>query len=414
MATLSGSADQPGHDIHMGEPGFLHQIVRKKKLESVFLFVTSRCNSRCRTCFYASEAHPTPDLTWEQIQRISRTAPAFDKLWISGGEPMLRDEIADIIELFHRVNKVKSVNLPSNALLPDKIEQVIDQLLTNCPELTIHLNLSLDGMGDMHDQIRGVPGSFHKTMAALDRLERRYRNHPRLHRNVATVVTAENYGHIHDLGLYLLKKLNLTAHAFEIMRGDQRDPQLKRVSRRELEQLHQRLMPLIEAQGDRLFAKFPVGLRQFANLYFVGIFKLLFRLQEENVEGPTPWGMRCTAGETTIVIDHDGAVRACELRPPFARLQDFDCDFGAMLRSTQLRDEIAAIGGGARANCWCTHGCWTLASLQFSPHTLLYTVPRGYLDVKLQRQPKVDLGAVDIAALESRYPGMKMTETATS
>jgi len=32
-------------DIHQGEPGLLHKLMRRKKLEGFFLFVTSRCNS---------------------------------------------------------------------------------------------------------------------------------------------------------------------------------------------------------------------------------------------------------------------------------------------------------------------------------------------------------------------------------
>ena len=38
--------------------------------------------------------------------------------------------------------------------------------------------------------------------------------------------------------------------------------------------------------------------------------------------------MPCTAGDTSIVIDFNGDVRACELRGKLANLRDYDCDFG--------------------------------------------------------------------------------------
>ncbi len=102
-------------------------IFRPKSLESVFLFVTSTCNSLCRTCFYWDELNKGHDLTFDQLQRISQTAPAFHKLWISGGEPFLRKDLAEIIELFYVNNGMRHVNLPTNGLLPTKMESVVSQ-----------------------------------------------------------------------------------------------------------------------------------------------------------------------------------------------------------------------------------------------------------------------------------------------
>ena len=75
-------------------------VFRPAGLESVFLFVTSTCNSLCRTCFYWDELNQGRDLSFAQIESLSRTAPKFHKLWISGGEPFMRKELAEIIELF--------------------------------------------------------------------------------------------------------------------------------------------------------------------------------------------------------------------------------------------------------------------------------------------------------------------------
>src|SRR5712692_5818945 len=97
-------------------------IVRERSsapsLNSVFLFVTSRCNSLCRTCFYFDKLNSPDDLTFEQIARLSATAPPFRKLWLSGGEPVMRDELAEIVERFVRNNGVRHLNLPTNGLLP--------------------------------------------------------------------------------------------------------------------------------------------------------------------------------------------------------------------------------------------------------------------------------------------------------
>ena len=147
---------------------YAREVFRPKQLESLFLFVTSTCNSKCRTCFYWDELNQGRDLTFEQIQRLSETAPQFHKLWLSGGEPFMRKELAEVIELFYRNNGVRHINLPTNGLLPAKVESVMDYLLEKCPELVIDLNFSLDGLANTHDVLRGVPNNFEKTLATMD------------------------------------------------------------------------------------------------------------------------------------------------------------------------------------------------------------------------------------------------------
>ncbi len=389
--------------MQMGEPGFLSKVVRRKRLESVFLFVTSRCNSRCRTCFYSEELNKGEDLSFDQIRQLSETAPAFDKLWISGGEPFMRDDLTELIEMFYRNNRVKTINLPTNGLLGDRIEQGVGRLLEACPELEIHLNFSVDGLGRTHDQIRGVEGGYLKTIATMDRVERRFGDHPRLHRNVATVVNAENFDELYELGLYLLQRFNLATQFFEVMRGDPRDPQLKRLNRHQLEQLHHRLLPLYEVMADRLFEKLPGPGKVLARVYFMGVLCFLYRLQQQNVAGPHPWGMSCTAGKTTLVIDHDGGFRSCEMRPPLGKVQDYGCDLSKVINSEALSTEVATLGGGKKANCWCTHTCWMISSMKFSPRTLLFEIPRTYLGYRFGGGPAHHSLGMDPTEIERKY-----------
>src|SRR5450432_513753 len=141
--------------------------VRTRQFNSLFLFVTSRCNSLCCTCFYFAKLNSLDDLTNEEINRISKTAPPYRKLWLSGGEPFLREGLAELVALFVHQNGVRNVNLPTNGLLPDKIFPTMDRMLELCPDVSIDLNFSLDGMQKTHDSIRGVPNNFVRTLATM-------------------------------------------------------------------------------------------------------------------------------------------------------------------------------------------------------------------------------------------------------
>src|SRR3974390_1054250 len=107
----------------------LKDRVRARQFNSLFLFVTSRCNSLCRTCFYFDKLKSSDDLTDSEMERIAATVPPFRKLWLSGGEPFLRDRLAEIVALFVRHNGVRNVNLPTNGMLADRIFPAMDRML---------------------------------------------------------------------------------------------------------------------------------------------------------------------------------------------------------------------------------------------------------------------------------------------
>jgi Fe-coproporphyrin III synthase len=350
----------------------LQDRVRGRQFNSLFLFVTSRCNSLCRTCFYFDKLNSKDDLTREQIARIAETAPPFRKLWLSGGEPFLRDELADIVAGFVRHNGVRNVNLPTNGLLPDRIFPAMDRMLELCPDTSIDLNFSLDGMQRTHDAIRGVPNNFVRTLAVMREAAQRYRGVRRLRRNVLTVITRENIGEVEELAIFLRDQAEIDGQYFEVVRGQAPDPSLKILTREDVAQLHERLIPFHRHYADKLFAGLPPGARQAARLYYLGNLRFHFDVHEDCMEAPSPWPMACTAGETSIVIDHNGKFRACEMRGTLGDLHDFDFDVRRALASQEMRGEVAEI---PKANCWCTHSCFIQDSSKFSAKVQLWRIP---------------------------------------
>jgi MoaA/NifB/PqqE/SkfB family radical SAM enzyme len=346
--------------------------VRSRQFNSLFLFVTSRCNSLCRTCFYFDKLNSPDDLTNEQIGRISETAPPFRKLWLSGGEPFLREGLAEMVALFVRKNGVRNVNLPTNGLLPDKIFPTMDRMLELCPETSIDLNFSLDGLQKTHDSIRGVPNNFVRTLATLREAEKRYRGIRRLRRNVLTVITSENCREIEQLGVHLMEQTGIDGQYFEVVRGAAPDPSLKVLTRASVADLHRRLMPFHRHYAKKLFAHLPPGVRQLVTMYYLGNLRFHFDLHEQCLESPEAWPMPCTAGETSIVIDHNGRFRACEMRGTVGDLHDYDFDVRRALESDGMRHEVDAI---PKANCWCTHSCFIQDSSKFSAKVQLLRIP---------------------------------------
>ena len=371
---------------------YVKSVFRPKRLESMFLFVTSRCNSLCRTCFYWDQLNKNEDLTFDQIRTLSETAPPFGKLWVSGGEPTMRDDLAEIICTFYRNNHIHTLNFPTNGLLADNLDRIVGRVLKDCPNLTLDLNFSIDGLANTHDTIRGVPNNFEKSLATMERMKRKYAGNRRLRRNVVTVITRENYNELVELGLEMLRRDLTTGEYFEVIRGNPLDLSLKNLRRHELKALHDRLFAVHEAHADRLFAEVPASLRWFPKMYYLGTIKMAFEIHEQNLERPQRWPMPCTAGVTSIVIDHNGMFRACEIRQPLGRLHDFNFNVTAALNSPAMQKEVKAI---PEANCWCTHSCWITDSLKFSPRVLLFKIPWTWLKTRLRRFPQLNLSDIE-------------------
>lgn len=394
----------------MGKAGIAFESFLKKKLEGVFLFVTSKCNSRCRQCFYHESLNDGKDMTFEQIQKISKSAPKFRKLWLSGGEPTLRDDLPEIVKMFYDNNGIKVINFPTNGLLSSRVDYMTGRMLKECPELEIHLNFSLDGLGRTHDRNRGVEGNFKKTIACMELIKRKYGSNKKLIRNVATVITPQGYDEILKLGSYLMKKELTGAQVFEVVRGNPRDKEVKTLSRESIKELRRKLTPLFEAQAEVLFKDYPGFGRKMARFYFLGFMRFISELQDANLDGPHCWDMNCVAGKTTIVLDHNGDFRACEMRPAIGNIADYDYDLSKAYKSEAMRNEIEEIGNGYSANCWCTHGCWILSSIKFSPKSIFYRIPMAYRHLVKEGNIGERLPEVDIEDIENYMEDTKLNE----
>ncbi|MDT5121919.1 MAG: Fe-coproporphyrin synthase [Acidobacteriota bacterium] len=357
----------------------LRSTKRAKRLGTVILFVTSRCNAFCKTCFYHEELNQPGDMTFEQIEKVSQTMPTVTDLWLSGGEPMLRRDLTKIIDTFIENNSVNRVIIPTNALVKTRTFEVVDHALGTYPALDLYLNIALDGYGKTHDEIRGVPGNWEKTLDCIESLyplKEKYTDRFRL--NVNTVVCAENYTEIEKLSEYLWKNFRLDGHYFNIVRGETLvGDEIKQVPPEALPEMYERVSALTKRYGDRMFAEDDASRRFIKNVAYVGAITTHYRTQHENFARTTAWPFPCTAGETTAVIDYNGDVRACELREKFATLADYDYDFGVLWATQERQTELGAIDEG-RA-CWCTHVCFIHDSMRHSRRAMLYEVPKNYL-----------------------------------
>ena len=88
---------------------YISSIAWKGRPIHLTFFITRRCNSKCPYCFYlrSDDAPPVsaPELSLEEIERISSSLGSLLWLAFSGGEIFLRDDLVEIARTFYRNNK---------------------------------------------------------------------------------------------------------------------------------------------------------------------------------------------------------------------------------------------------------------------------------------------------------------------
>ena len=123
------------------------RVVGPRRLDTLIFFVTGRCNSRCPNCFYWRRLNQTADLSLKEIEKMVQTIPKFNNLLLSGGEPFLRNDLPEIVTLFKKYCQIKSLSIPTNGLLVERIFKTTQQILEKNQNIdSIYLNISLDGL----------------------------------------------------------------------------------------------------------------------------------------------------------------------------------------------------------------------------------------------------------------------------
>lgn len=125
---------------------------------------TIRCNLKCKMCYQGqTRALRREELGTQEVLRVfDKLKNKVESLKLIGGEPLVRDDIFEFISYWDKQGK--RIILHSNlTLLDEKNADNLKQFKKVTDILT-----SLDGPKDVHDAIRGVPGTFGRLKKAIE------------------------------------------------------------------------------------------------------------------------------------------------------------------------------------------------------------------------------------------------------
>ena len=324
----------------------------------VVLFVTARCNMSCKMCFYwenIEKANVKNELTLDEIIKISKSFGQIINLAIGGGEPFIRTDLDLICKAFYDNARARFFNIPTNGSFPEKITNTVEKILKSCPDAQLVIELSLDGVGKEHDEIRQHSGAFEKileTARLLAELKKKYKFHVK----VSSVFSSLNQDKVTELFKYVRENMQFDDYDISLMH-DKPAPKDKSTLNYILDKFSQILKEVEDytrKSQKSFFAKMLFTLRQLTNQDIIRV------AQGGRISSP------CTAIRNLIVISETGEVFPCEtLKERIGQLREHDYDIKKILKlkSAQLINKKYKI----RTECSCNWGCAIFNNKLYDP-----------------------------------------------
>ncbi|MEJ2183899.1 MAG: radical SAM/SPASM domain-containing protein [Nitrospirota bacterium] len=338
---------------------FLPSVFRKRRPVHLTFFVTRRCNARCPFCFYQDNAKEHRDeLSLDEVRRLAPSVGPLLWLAFSGGEVFLREDLPDLCRVFYEQTRPSIILLPTNALMPGRIREMTEEVLRSCPRSVVTVKLSLDALGEKHDALRGVPGSFEKLLRTREALADLLDAYSNFELGVNTVFTRANQDDMDDIIRFAGELPGIKTHTISLVRGDVAEGTYKdvdlakylRAARRLERKLKEGSAATYRFRGARVKAAQDVIQRRLIHRTAV----------EQKAQLP------CYAGRLNVVLTETGDVYPCESFRQSHRMgnvREADYHMGRLLRTARAREVVKRI----RAGCFCTHECYMMTNILFNP-----------------------------------------------
>lgn len=155
----------------------------------ISIITTYRCPMRCMMCnIWKNPTSPAEEIKPAELEML----PDFKFVNITGGEPFVREDLDEIIEVMAR--KSPRIVISTSGWFDDRVIA----LARKFPKIGIRI--SIEGMRDKNDELRGRSGGFDKGVAILRELKRMGL------RDIGFGITVSNHNSADMLELYQLSK----------------------------------------------------------------------------------------------------------------------------------------------------------------------------------------------------------------
>jgi len=319
--------------------------------------VTFKCNSRCRTC--GVWERKAEDLTLEEFKKLFSSLGS-SPYWVtlSGGEPFLRPDIAELVKALYDTCHPGVINIPTNAILSELIPKKVAEIAGYCKQSDLIINVSLDDINEKHDEIRGVRDNYKKAMKTYAELKKL--DLPNLTVGIHTVISKFNIGRIKEI-FEELSKLGPDSYVTEIAEKREELLTMKADITPEKGDYKTAVEFIIRETEKKQYK----GAGRLTKLLRREYYSLVIRMLEEKKQV-----LPCYAGVTTAHVAADGKVWFCCMKSePVGELRDKE--IGYDLKKIWFTQKAKALRNAIKKErCYCPMANMAYTNMLMSPVTI--------------------------------------------
>src|SRR5467141_1721724 len=134
------------------------------------------CDAQCEMCNNWKHGDRKSDMTLAQLEPALAHPfwGAIENLNISGGEPTTRNDLPEMVEMFHRrLPRLRKIGVNTTGLTPHRAIPMLTRIVEFCASknLLVSIRVSLDGIGDIHNEVRQVKRGFDKACQTIEAMQ---------------------------------------------------------------------------------------------------------------------------------------------------------------------------------------------------------------------------------------------------
>ena len=352
----------PSNAVPKNYYSHLSKVISKKgQLPSYFIFYpTSRCNMKCTHCFYHDSLNKKfNELSIEEIDNFTKTMNPLLHLIITGGEPYVRPDIDVIVRTFYENTKVPIITIPSNGFFKERMVSQIQNIMKWCPQLILNQNISIDGLYEQHEEIRGIKGCFDQALETIKELKKLQEKYNRINIGTIATFTSQNQHNFKEIikGIYELAAPDNIA--INLVRGN---PKEKVNLNLDMNMYRE----AVKFRDDLFFENKMTGHSRFKGNKLATAARIILNEKTQEIHETNSYVMPCFAGNLSGVMYPEGDVYPCEILDAshkIGNIREYNYDFKRLWLSQKAKNEVGFIRD---TKCFCTHECFNTVNILFN------------------------------------------------
>lgn len=346
-----------------------NKIIAGKKLfapgpqKPIYLlnFVTNSCNAKCDHCFYWEELNTNKhlELSVDEHSKVAKSLGSMFQITFTGGSPELRKDLPEIVYEYYRYCKPSNITFCMLGYNTERIVEHASKMLEQCPGQQMTIGISLDGLGEEHDEYRKLNGLFDRVVKTINALKILQSSKPNLRIAIGMVVHGLNINKVENSAQWVRNNLPIDLLKPILVRGNPLNPETRN------DECIGIYDNIVERDRQWLMDK---------NTKKLNLIDKVIRAKEnvqrdliKKISSTNTADIVCSGGRETAVMYPSGDVGGCELRDTvLGNVRKHNYNFSSVWFSEEA-DSFRKTSGSANECKGCYHHCFISPAIFRTP-----------------------------------------------